>query len=117
MSQENKKQGSIVILQHESEVLKNNPLGDKYIRDVCVYLPPDYERSAKRFPVVYCLTGFTGRGKMFLNDNAFTPNLAERMDKLISDGSIKPMIAVMPDCFTYYGGSQYINSSATGNYE
>jgi enterochelin esterase family protein len=39
------------------------------------------------------------------------------MDKLINDGKIKPMIAVMPDCFTYYGGSQYINSSATGNYE
>jgi S-formylglutathione hydrolase FrmB len=27
------------------------------------------------------------------------------------------MIAVMPDCFTYYGGSQYINSTATGRYE
>jgi enterochelin esterase family protein len=23
----------------------------------------------------------------------------------------------MPDCFTYYGGSQYINSTATGRYE
>lgn len=110
-------QGNVVTLQHESKVLKNNPLGDKYVRDVYVYLPPGYETGDKRFPVVYCLTGFTGRGKMFLNDNAFTPNLAERMDKLISDGSIKPMIVVMPDCFTYYGGSQYINSSATGNYE
>jgi enterochelin esterase family protein len=27
------------------------------------------------------------------------------------------MIAVMPDCFTYYGGSQYVNSTATGRYE
>lgn len=27
------------------------------------------------------------------------------------------MIAVMPDCFTYFGGSQYINSTATGRYE
>jgi enterochelin esterase family protein len=27
------------------------------------------------------------------------------------------MIAVLPDCFTRYGGSQYVNSSATGNYE
>ena len=51
---------------------------------------------------------------MLLNDNAFTPNLAERMDKLIAAGTIRPMIAVMPDCFTYYGGSQYINSTATG---
>ena len=104
-------------MQHESQILKGNPLGDKHVRDLYLYLPPDYERSDKKFPVVYCLTGFTGRGKMFLNDNAFAPNLAERMDKLISDGTIRPMIAVLPDCFTYYGGSQYINSSATGNYE
>ena len=52
-----------------------------------------------------------------LNDSAFTPNFAGRMDKLIAEGKIKPMIAVLPDCFTHYGGSQYINSSATGNYE
>jgi enterochelin esterase family protein len=54
---------------------------------------------------------------MFLNDSAFAPNLAERMDALIGAGKIRPMIAVMPDCFTHYGGSQYINSSATGRYE
>ena len=118
MTENNQTQGTIKILRHESEILKNNPLGDKFVRDLYVYLPPDYEaETIKNFPVVYCLTGFTGRGKMFLNDNAFAPNLAERLDKLIGDGKIKPMIAVLPDCFTYYGGSQYINSTATGNYE
>jgi enterochelin esterase family protein len=117
MTTEKQTQGTVKVLQHESQILKGNPLGDKHVRDLYLYLPPDYERSDKKFPVVYCLTGFTGRGKMFLNDNAFAPNLAERMDKLISDGTIRPMIAVLPDCFTYYGGSQYINSSATGNYE
>jgi enterochelin esterase family protein len=117
MNQKNEKQGTTVILRHESEILKNNPLGDKFIRDVCVYLPPDYEIDAKRYPVVYCLAGFTGYGKMLLNHNPFTLNLAERMDFLINAGAIKPMIVVMPDCFTRYGGSQYINSSATGNYE
>jgi enterochelin esterase family protein len=118
MHQENEKQGSVVVLRHASEILKNNPVGDKHVRDLCVYLPPNYETETEKcFPVVYCLTGFTGRGKMLLNDNAFSPNLAERMDQLIAGGSIKPMIVVMPDCFTRYGGSQYINSSATGNYE
>ncbi|MGI8638438.1 MAG: alpha/beta hydrolase [Pyrinomonadaceae bacterium] len=116
MTTEKQTQGTVITLRHESAILKNNPLGDKHIRDVIVYLPPDYDES-KKFPVVYCLTGFTGRGKMLLNDSAFTPNLAERMDKLISAETIKPMIIVMPDCFTHYGGSQYINSSATGNYE
>jgi len=117
MTTEKQTQGTVKVLQHESQILKGNPLGDKHVRDLYLYLPPDYERSDKKFPVVYCLTGFTGRGKMFLNDNAFAPNLAERMDKLISGGTIRPMIAVLPDCFTYYGGSQYINSSATGDYE
>ncbi len=117
MTENEQKQGTVKILRHESKILRNNPLGDKHIRDLCVYLPPDYEANDKSFPVVYCLTGFTGRGKMLLNDNAFTPNLAERMDLLIGENKIKPMIVVMPDCFTYYGGSQYINSSATGDYE
>jgi S-formylglutathione hydrolase FrmB len=112
-------QGTVKILNHTSEVLRGNPLGDKHEREIYVYLPPHYESrdGEKKFPVVYCLTGFTGRGKMLLNDNALTPNLAERMDKLIAAKTIRPMIVVMPDCFTYYGGSQYINSSATGNYE
>lgn len=106
----------IKILQHESEVLKSNPLGDKYVRDVIVYLPPDYDET-KSYPTIYCLSGFTGRGRMLLNDSAFAPNFAERMDKLIGEGKIKPMIAVFPDCFTRYGGSQYLNSTATGDYE
>ena len=110
--------GQVQVLKHESEILKNNPLGDKYVRDLCIYLPPDYaENSDKVYPTVYQLTGFTGRGKMLLNDSAFAPNFAERMDRLIGANKIQPMIVVMPDCFTYYGGSQFINSSATGNYE
>ena len=109
--------GTVKALRHESEVLHGNPLGDPHIRDLFVYLPSGYEESGEDYPSVYCLTGFTGRGKMLLNDNAFSPNLAERMDKLIAAGTIRPMIVVMPDCFTYYGGSQYINSTATGNYE
>ena len=104
-------------MRHESEILEGNPLGDPHVRDLFVYLPPGYEQSSDKYPVVYCLTGFTGRGKMLLNDSPFTPNLAERMDKLIAAGTIRPMIAVMPNCFTYYGGSQYINSTATGRYE
>jgi S-formylglutathione hydrolase FrmB len=107
----------IVNLKHQSKVLQNNPLGDKSERDLFVYLPPDYESSNERYPTVYCLSGFTGRGKMMLNDSAFSPSLDERLDDLISSKKIKPMIAVMPDCFTYYGGSQYLNSTATGNYE
>ena len=109
--------GSVIRVRHDSEVLKGNPLGDPHVRDLFVYLPPGYNHDAKGYPSVYCLTGFTGRGKMLLNDNAFTPDLAARIDKLIATGTIEPMIAVMPNCFTWFGGSQYINSTATGRYE
>lgn len=117
MTQTGERQGTVKILRHASRSLKNNPPGDNFTRDVCVYLPPGYEDSGAHFPVVYLLTGFTGRGKMLLNDNAFAPDIAGRMDKLIGENKIEPMIVAMPDCFTRYGGSQYINSSATGNYE
>jgi S-formylglutathione hydrolase FrmB len=109
--------GSVVNLRHESEILKGNPLGDPHGRDLFVYLPPGYHESDERYPLVHCLTGFTGRGRMLLNDQAFTPDLAGRMDRLIAAGRVRPMILAMPDCFTWYGGAQYINSTATGNYE
>ena len=104
-------------MKHESRVLKGNPCGDPHVRDLVVYTPPAYEAGSESFPAAYCLTGFTGRGIMLMNQNSMRPTLAERMDTLIAAGTIKPMIVVMPDCFTFYGGSQYINSTATGNYE
>ncbi|HEX8748667.1 MAG TPA: alpha/beta hydrolase-fold protein [Pyrinomonadaceae bacterium] len=110
--------GRIAVESLESAVLRNNPLGDPATRELYLYLPPGYDGGReRRFPVVYCLTGFTGRGQMLLNMQPFTPGLAERMDALIERGAITEMIVVMPDCFTRLGGSQYINSTATGRYE
>ncbi len=117
MSHQEKATGTVIRKTIISKALEGNAPGDPHERDLYVYVPPGYDDSEDRYPSVYCLTGFTGRGKMLLNDSAFTPNLAERMDKLIAAGTIRPMIAVMPNCFTYYGGSQYINSTATGKYE
>lgn len=117
MHHDGKMRGEVVKTLIVSKTLEGNAPGDPHERELYVYLPPGYDDLKERYPSVYCLTGFTGRGKMLLNDQAFTPNLTERMDRLISAGTIKPMIVVMPDCFTYYGGSQYINSTATGNYE
>ena len=101
----------------ESALLFNNPAGDPHARMVPVYLPPSYETEPqRRFPVIYVLTGFTGRGRMLLNDNPWAPSLDDRMDRLISSGGCGEVILVMPDCFTRYGGSQYLNSTATGRY-
>lgn len=114
---ERERAGQVVRERFESEALKGNAPGDPHVRTVPVYLPPAYaEDSARRFPVCFVLSGFTGRGTMLLNDAAWTPSLDRRMDDLIAEGCGE-MILVLPDCFTRYGGSQYLDSTATGRYE
>jgi enterochelin esterase-like enzyme len=107
----------ILIERFASKVLQGNYLNDPPTRRVAVYLPPGYDESDTRYPVVFLLTGFTGRGTMLLNESAWDENIQQRLDRLITTGAIVPMIVVMPDCFTRYGGSQYINSAGTGRYE
>jgi enterochelin esterase family protein len=109
--------GTVIVLKHTSKVLKNNPLKDPYIRNVLVYLPPSYGMPGKKFPVVYLISGFTGFGAMNMNISAYSENIQQRLERLTRTKKIREMIVVMPDCFTKYGGSQYVNSSATGRYE
>ncbi|CAG0941591.1 partial Endo-1,4-beta-xylanase Z, partial [Anaerolineae bacterium] len=110
-------QGIVIIETITSNVLRGNPLGDPFVRRVPIYLPPDYATSNARYPVVFVLAGFTGRGITFLNDAPWGETIAQRMDRLIAQGAVRQMILVMPDCFTYLGGSQYVNSPAVGQYE
>jgi S-formylglutathione hydrolase FrmB len=110
-------EGQVVLERFESEVLKGNAPGDPHVRTVPVYLPPSYSSaSSRRYPVIFVLTGFTGRGRMLLNDQAWTEPLDRRMDRLVRAGTPEAIL-VMPDAFTRYGGSQYLDSTATGRYE
>lgn len=109
--------GSVQVETVESAILKGNPPGDPHVRDLHVYLPPGYDSRDARYPVVWGLAGFTGRGRSMLNDGAWTPGIADRMDALIESGRAKPMILALPDCFTHVGGSQYINSTGLGRYD
>ena len=109
--------GTIVVLEHSSRILKDNPLGDPHVRKVAVWLPPQYHQSpGKRFPVLYDLVGFTGSGLSHLNWRAFGDNVPERAARLIREGKMGPTIFVFPDCFTALGGNQYVNSPAIGDY-
>jgi enterochelin esterase family protein len=109
--------GTVTILELESKRLAKNPLGDPARREVPVYLPPGHaDASVTRFPSVYVLAGFTGTGRMLMNVPAFDEPVPERIDRLIATKMIPPIVAVMPDCSTKYGGSQYLDSAATGDY-
>ena len=56
--------GTLIVLEHTSKILNDNPLGDPHVRKVAVWLPPQYDEGAgrRRFPVLYDLVGFTGSG-------------------------------------------------------
>jgi enterochelin esterase family protein len=109
---------NIVYITHESEVLKDNPLGDPHIRRFPVYLPPNYEDEPdRRYPVIFGLLGFTGSGVMVLNRRFLThPGMDADLDDLIDSG-MPGVIYVFVDCLTSLGGSQYVNSSAVGRYQ
>ncbi|TAK80569.1 MAG: enterochelin esterase [Betaproteobacteria bacterium] len=110
--------GKVVVLEHTSEILKDNPLGDPHLRKVAVWLPPQYDgwRGRMRFPVLYDLVGFTGSGLSHVGWKPFGDNVPERAARLIREGKMGPAIIVFPDCFTALGGNQYVNSAAIGNY-
>jgi enterochelin esterase-like enzyme len=109
--------GTLVVLEHDSRILRDNPLGDPHRRKLAVWLPPQYDGSGyRRFPVLYDLVGFTGSGMSHLNWKPFGDNVPERAARLIYENKMGPTILVFPDCFTAFGGNQYVNSPAIGNY-
>src|SRR6476620_5269863 len=67
-----------------------------------IYLPADYDRSERTYPVVYLLHGFTDDNTGWLQFG----EINRYADKAIADGTIPPMIIVMPNG----DSSFYINS-------
>lgn len=114
-------EGRLLLLEHDSKVLRGNPLGDPHVRRLHVWLPPQYDEGAsrgrgRRFPVLFDLVGYTGSGFAHTNWRPFDENVPERAARLIRSSKMSPCILVFPDCFTALGGNQYVNSSALGPY-
>jgi S-formylglutathione hydrolase FrmB len=101
----------------ESELLKSNPLGDPAQRPLWIYLPPGYDAEpTKRYPTIYMIQGFTGQLDMWRNRVPFRKNFPEMADELFAQGDAPPCILVWVDCWTSLGGSQFVDSPATGRY-
>ncbi len=102
----------------ESQLLRGNLPSDPTERMLPVYLPPGYDDNpGRRYPVIYVLAGHGGSGPLMLAPTAWGESFPERIDRLIRTGTMGPVIAVLPDCWTIFGGAQYLNSSALGPYE
>jgi hypothetical protein len=109
--------GKVVEIDFDSKVLRKNYLGDPHKRKLHVWLPAEYDTQPKRrFPVIFDLVGYSGSGMSHTNWKNFGENVPERAARLIASKRMAPAILVFPDCFTAYGGNQYINSSAIGRY-
>jgi hypothetical protein len=101
----------------DSSELAGNPLGDPARRPVLVYLPPGYDSGgAARYPAIYLLQGLTGQLDMWRNRSAFRPSFVELLDEGVASGEIPPCVVVFVDCWTSLGGSQFLDSPATGRY-
>ena len=90
--------------------LANNLLDEPLEQVIYVYLPPSYNTSTKRYPVVYYLPGYGDRSMI-----GFV--LPVDMDALIAAGAVNEMILVVPHGVNVLGGSFYVNSPVTGNWE
>ena len=121
----------LVVDQITSPSLEGNPLGDPATRGIVIYLPPGYDTSNKPYPVVYLLPGL-GATERWWACGEFSPffsllgipvqalpevGFAAMIDDLIASGKMQPMIIVMPDISTAYGGSFCVNSALNGNHE
>jgi len=96
----------------QSEVLKGNLLGDPTDRVVDVYIPAGHDGGG--LPLLVDIVGFSAGGPAHTNWKGFGENVPERLDRLIGDGEMPPVVVAFPDCFTRVGGNQYINSLSTG---
>lgn len=75
-----------------SKVWYDSPtLGMK--RRMSVYTPAGYESGSQRYPVLYLLHGMGGDEEAWLTQG----RTAQILDNLIAEGTIEPMIVVMPN--------------------
>ena len=96
-----------------SAAVAGNLEGESADRDVFVFLPPGYDKDkSRRYPVVYALHGF------FIGAEEWTHEIhvPQTIEGAFAKGS-RPMIVVLPDSKSVYGGSMYSSSITTGDFE
>jgi len=94
-----------------SAALADNLIGDAATRNYIVYLPPGYDSTDKRYPVLYVLHWYTG------SPSTFADQMPSSLDALVASAKVKPMILVFPDGSNRFYGSEYMSSPTIGDYE
>jgi enterochelin esterase-like enzyme len=105
-------QGRVEQIKVMGESLQGNLEGDDPNRTVYVYLPPGYDKSRQRYPVIYFLHGYAVDAKFYVD----TIGMPEAADNAVAAGAHEAIV-VVPDAYTIYNGSMYSNSPVTGDWE
>jgi enterochelin esterase family protein len=109
--------GRLVETRVAGRMLAGNLLGDPSERDLLVYLPPDYDTSQRRYPVVTLLPGFAATHRSMVAWTPWKRSTIEALDDQIVRGECPPTIVAMPDSTTRFGGSQFLDSPVTGQHQ
>lgn len=111
-------EGRLVEEVVHSAALEGNLLGDSPDRNVTVYLPPGYDDDpAVRYPAVYLLHGYWASNRVWMGGEYLSISIQAIADRLIEQGTMKPMIIVMPSAANRYKGAWYTNSLVAGHWE
>lgn len=97
------------VLEFDGPSLRGNPLGDPTIRRVALFAPRQDDGS--RLPLVYYLPGWDNSSASFIRNPSSWLSLVQQ----VADRVTPVRIAVV-DGDDRWGGSQYLNSPAQGNY-
>jgi enterochelin esterase-like enzyme len=115
--QELERSGELIAITVPAPSLQANAFAIPAEQPVSIYLPPSYQSSSERYPVVYFLPGFGDLVHYYTIWGVFGFSLKPAMDQLISTGKIREMIVVIPNGSYFLQGSFYVNSPLSGNWE
>ena len=102
-------QGRVESTKIFSESLVNSG-GEDPNRELTIYLPANYDKGTKRYPVIYYLPGIS------MTNDWLMEQLKPLLDHAISTNDIRPFILVIPDNYSLYQGSYFSKSSLIGDW-
>ncbi|MCB0390009.1 MAG: enterochelin esterase [Bdellovibrionales bacterium] len=97
-----------------SQQLIDNPLKDSVLRNIPILIP---KKPPENLSVVFILSGFTGNGGKYFNQKSYEENDVQILANAIKAKKAPSALYVFVDAWTFWGGSQFINSVGCGNYE
>ena len=110
-------QGRLESIEIDSLALSGNLLGDPARRSTSIYLPPEYDSSESDFPLIVYLGAYTSSALKQVGWRAFQETIPQRLERLVGEDRMGPVVMAFPDSFTSLGGNQFVNSPVMGNWE